>query len=190
MGVAERNSPSSLANLCWSWCSQPPALLRGARAPARFSCKKGPPAGCKLYDELEQTRAKTCAFCHRQTQPLQGLHKGKGEKAARSAVASKICGSGSERGSDPGVALPTLITQTLYLISSAPQLLQQHRVLPAVLGHRSLERALMKRYFIQHRVPSLLLTAETAWCVSSQRTSGVFPFSSFSCLSGRRLLSR
>lgn len=35
--------------------------------------KRGPPAGCKLYEAMEQTRVKMEVFCHNPTQPLWRL---------------------------------------------------------------------------------------------------------------------
>lgn len=74
--------------------------------------KRGPPAGCKLYDMMEQTGAKTQAFCHNQTQPLRGRWAVK-EGRQQAASPCKVCRAGLEQGNNLPVALLTLITQLL-----------------------------------------------------------------------------
>ncbi|EOB01328.1 hypothetical protein Anapl_03993 [Anas platyrhynchos] len=113
------------------------ALIR--HSCARSSCEKGPQAGCKLYDMMEQTGAKTQAFCHDQTQPLQGLgrddrlhRKGNARQQSLQPLGNmQSSRDGLKHGNNRGVALLTLITQMFKVparISADAELRQQHEL--------------------------------------------------------------
>lgn len=155
------------------------ALIR--HSCARSSCEKGPQAGCKLYDMMEQTGAKTQAFCHDQTQPLQGLgrddrlhRKGNARQQSLQPLGNmQSSRDGLKHGNNRGVALLTLITQMFKVparISADAELRQQHGGHAAVPVLWSGPRALMKHYFITPCFWHLLAGCETTRCVASRRT--------------------
>lgn len=139
MGVARQNSPSSLANLNWSLCS-----VCSPCPHTRSSRRKGPPAACKVHEEMELNCELFVTVKRRHSGAR--LWEGSREKAAEPSVTHKICRAGRERGNNLGVALSTLITQMLEALgcsSSGAELLQLSALSTAV-EHRSWERSLMK----------------------------------------------